>query len=119
RRSPDRGAGSSPQAPRPHAASSPPRSAVDPRLTTPTTQRFYGWRITWALAVTQTIGYGVFYYTFSVFLQPMELELGWTRAQASGAFSAALLLSGLVALPIGRWVDARGGRLVMTVGSVI
>lgn len=88
-------------------------------MTTPTTQRFYGWRITWALAVTQTIGYGVFYYTFSVFLQPMELELGWTRAQASGAFSAALLLSGLVALPIGRWVDARGGRLVMTVGSVI
>src|SRR5690606_38954256 len=29
------------------------------------------------------------------------------------------LLAGLVALPIGRWVDARGGRLVMTVGSVI
>lgn len=79
---------------------------------------FYGWRITWALAVTQTIGYGVIYYTFSVFLQPMELELGWTRAQASGAFSMALLLSGLVALPIGRWVDAHGGRLVMTVGSV-
>jgi len=78
---------------------------------------FYGWRITWALAVTQTIGYGVIYYTFSVFLQPMELELGWTRAQASGAFSMALLLSGLVALPIGRWVDARGGRLVMSVGS--
>lgn len=79
---------------------------------------FYGWRITWALAITQTIGYGVIYYTFSVFLQPMEIELGWTRAQASGAFSVALLLSGLVALPIGRWVDARGGRLVMTAGSV-
>src|SRR5690606_16815016 len=41
----------------------------------------------------------------------------WTRAQASGAFSAALLLSGLVAAPVGRWVDARGGRLVMSVGS--
>lgn len=79
---------------------------------------FHGWRITWALAVTQTIGYGVIYYTFSVFLQPMELELGWTRAQAAGAFSLALLLSGLVAVPVGRWVDSRGGRLVMSVGSV-
>ena len=87
-------------------------------MTTTPERRFYGWRITWALAVTQTIGYGVIYYTFSVFLQPMENELGWTRAQASGAFSMALLLSGLVALPIGRWVDARGGRLVMTAGSV-
>ena len=88
-------------------------------MTTTLTKGFYGWRITWALAVTQTIGYGVFYYTFSVFLHPMEMELGWTRAQAAGAFSAALLLSGLVALPIGRWVDARGGRLVMTSGSVL
>jgi predicted MFS family arabinose efflux permease len=87
-------------------------------LSTTPPQRFYGWRITWALAVTQTVGYGVIYYTFSVFLQPMELEMGWTRAQASGAFSMALLLSGLIALPVGRWVDARGGRLVMTVGSV-
>lgn len=79
--------------------------------------RFYGWRISWALAVTQTVGYGILHYTFSVFMQPMELELGWTRAQASGAFSVALLLSGLVALPIGRWVDARGGRLPMSAGS--
>jgi len=87
-------------------------------MTAPATTRgFYGWRITWALAATQTLGYGILFYTFSVFLQPMELELGWTRAQASGAFSAALLLSGLVAAPVGRWVDARGGRLVMSVGS--
>lgn len=47
----------------------------------------------------------------------MENDLGWTRAQTSGAFSLALLLSGLVAIPIGRWVDRHGARLVMTVGS--
>lgn len=78
---------------------------------------YHGWRITWALAATQTLGYGILYYTFSVFMHPMELELGWSRAQAAGAFSAALLCSGLVAVPVGRWVDARGGRLVMSVGS--
>ena len=79
---------------------------------------FYGWRVTWALAVTQTVGYGVLYYAFGVFIEPMEAELGWTRAQTSGSFSLALLLSGLTAIPVGRYVDRNGGRGLMTLGSV-
>ena len=47
----------------------------------------------------------------------MEAELGWTRAQSSGAFSLALLLSGLVAVPVGRYIDKHGARLLMTLGS--
>jgi MFS family permease len=81
-------------------------------------KRYYGWTITWALAITQTIGFGVLYYAFSVFIEPMEAEFGWSRAQTSGAFSLALLTSGLVALPIGRWIDRHGARAMMTVGSV-
>lgn len=81
--------------------------------------RFHGWRIAWALAVTQTVGYGVLYYAYSVFTVPMEAELGLTRAQTSGAYSLALLLSGLAAMPIGRWVDARGARVPMSVGSLL
>lgn len=79
--------------------------------------KFYGWRIALALAVTQTVGFGVLFYAYSVFTLPMETELGFTRAQTSGAFSMALLLSGLAAVPVGRWVDARGARLPMSVGS--
>ncbi len=81
--------------------------------------KFHGWRIAWALAVTQTVGYGVLYYAYSVFTVPMEAELGLTRAQTSGAFSLGLLLSGLAAMPIGRWVDARGARVPMSVGSLL
>lgn len=81
--------------------------------------RYHGWRIAWALAVTQTVGYGVLFYAFSVFLVPMESELGWSRAQTSGAFSLALLISGLSAVPVGRWVDARGARGLMTVASAL
>ena len=76
-----------------------------------------GWRIAWALAVTQTVGYGVLYYTFSVMALPMERELGWSRGALSGAFSLALLGSGLVAIPVGHWVDKRGARELMTAGS--
>ena len=79
---------------------------------------FYGWRITWALGVTQTIGYGVLYYAFSVFIAPMETELGWSRAETSTAFSLALLLSSVVAIPVGRYMDRHGARQLMTLGSV-
>lgn len=81
--------------------------------------KFHGWRIAWALAVTQTVGYGVLYYAYSVFTVPMEAELGLTRAQTSGAYSLGLLLSGPAAMPIGRWVDARGARVPMSVGSLL
>src|SRR5690606_41314948 len=79
---------------------------------------FHGWRIAWALAVTQTVGFGVLFYAFQVFTLPMEAELGLSRAQTSGAYSLALLLSGLAAVPVGRWVDRRGARLLMTVASL-
>src|SRR5690554_7722324 len=78
---------------------------------------YYGWRIAWALAVTQTVGYGVLYYAFSVFTLPMEAELGLNRAQTAGAFSLSLLLSGFAAMPVGRWVDANGARSLMSIGS--
>ena len=48
----------------------------------------------------------------------MEADLGWTRAQLTGAFSLALLIGGLAGLPAGWWLDKRGGRLLMTAGSI-
>ena len=78
---------------------------------------YYGWIIALALSITETVSYGVTFYAFSVFITPMEAELGWTRAQLTGAFSLALLIGGLAGVPVGWWLDKRGGRLLMTVGS--
>lgn len=78
---------------------------------------YYGWRIAWALALTQTVGYGVLYYGFGVFIKPMEAEFGWSRTQTSGAFSLALLVAGLAAIPVGHWIDRQGARGLMTLGS--
>ena len=58
------------------------------------------------------------YYAFSVILTPMEHDLGWSRATVTGAFSLALVLSGLGAAPVGRWLDGHGARGLMTIGSV-
>jgi MFS family permease len=79
---------------------------------------YYGWVLIITLGITETISWGVLYYAFTVYLAPMEAELGWSRGDMTGAFSVALLLAGLAAIPVGRWLDLHGPRLLMTVGSV-
>jgi MFS family permease len=82
-------------------------------------QLYYGWKITGALAVTETVSWGILFYAFSVFLVPMQDELGWSLAVLTGAYSLALLCSGLVAPLVGRWIDRRGPRALMTAGSIL
>jgi MFS family permease len=80
---------------------------------------YYGWVLVAMLGVTQTITWGILYYSFSVFLPFLEADLGWSRGEMAGALSVALLLSGVCAAPVGLWLDQHGPRLMMTVGSVV
>ncbi len=79
---------------------------------------YYGWYIALALAITETVSFGVIFYAFSVFIRPMEAEFGWSRAEISGAFSLMWLITGIFAFPVGYWLDKRGARLLMTAGSI-
>jgi MFS family permease len=78
---------------------------------------FYGWRIVGTLAVTETISWAILYYAFAVFQVPMRAELGFSTATLAGAFSLAVLVTGVAAVPVGRWLDAHGARGLMTAGS--
>ncbi|HEX2913441.1 MAG TPA: MFS transporter [Chloroflexia bacterium] len=80
---------------------------------------YYGWIMLFSLSVTETVSWGILYYTFTVFIQPMQKELGWSRGELTVAFSLALLLSGLAGVPVGRWLDGHGTRALMTTGSVL
>jgi MFS family permease len=71
------------------------------------------------LGVSELVSWGVLIYAFSVLVGPMNVELGWSLAQLNTAYAAGLLVSALVAVPIGRWIDARGARTVMTTGSLL
>ena len=82
-------------------------------------REFPGWRMVWALAVTETVSYGVLYYSFAVFLVPMRDELGASTAQLSGALTLALALTGVGGVLVGRWLDRFGARWVMTAGSLL
>jgi MFS family permease len=77
------------------------------------------WVIVWTLAVAQVISWGSLYYAFSLFVVPMQETLGWSRPLLNGALSLGLLTAGAVALPAGAWIDRRGGRTVMTLGSLL
>ncbi|MGH7279286.1 MAG: MFS transporter [Candidatus Rokuibacteriota bacterium] len=80
---------------------------------------YYGWIVAGALSVTETVSWGIIYYGFPVFLGPMELQLEASRLAVTGAFSLGMAVSALAALPVGRWLDGRGPRAIMTAGSCL
>ena len=64
------------------------------------------------------VSWGVLFYSFGVLLVAMEEDLGIGRATLTGVYSAALLVAGLTAAPVGRWLDRWGARRVMTLGAI-
>jgi len=80
--------------------------------------RTWQWGIAGALAVTETVSYGILYYAFAAFLVPMQRDLGFSAAQLTGAFSLALLVAAGVGILVGRHLDRHAPRAVMTGGSV-
>lgn len=80
---------------------------------------FHGWRIVAALAVTQTAGYGVLYYSFAVLLRPIAVALHASTATVTGAMTGSILAGAVMAVPVGRWLDRHGGRALMTTGSLV
>lgn len=77
-------------------------------------RRLVGW-----LSLAQLISWGSLFYTFALLMEPVERELGLSRSESSLAFSLALLVEGLVAYPVGRWIDQGHERVVITVGSLM
>jgi MFS family permease len=71
------------------------------------------------LCLTEITSWGILYYAFPVLAAHIETDTGWSPAAVTAAFSLALVVSGLMGIPIGRWLDRQGPRGVMTGGSVM
>jgi MFS family permease len=71
------------------------------------------------LSLGQLISWGSVFYLFALVMVPVEQTFGLSRTQSSLAFSLALLFEGLLAYPVGRWIDRGHERLVMTGGSLL
>ncbi len=75
----------------------------------------------WVAAVSfaQLVSWGSLFYTFSLLMPGIEQDLGLSRVAVSGAFSAALLASGVAGVAVGQWIQAGHGRIVMSAGSLL
>ncbi|MER6160354.1 MFS transporter [Streptomyces sp. NPDC001868] len=72
-----------------------------------------------ALCATQITSWGIVYYAFPVLNPQITASTGWSTTATTAAFSGALLISAVAGIPVGRILDRRGPRAVMTTGSVL
>jgi MFS family permease len=80
---------------------------------------FYGW---WVLAATSMIhlwGAGAFYYSFTVFFNPIVEEFGWSYAATSFAASLRNVEGGIISPLIGAAADRWGARRLLMLGAVM
>lgn len=85
---------------------------------TPARVPFYGWLMVSGLGVTELVSWGVLIYAFSVLIVPMHHELGWSTAVLNAAYATGVVISGILAIPVGRVLQSHGARGVMTTGTV-
>jgi predicted MFS family arabinose efflux permease len=72
-----------------------------------------------ALGITQIIAWGTTLYALGVLGKPIAADTGWGQSLVFGGLTVGLLVSGAVSAFIGRLVDRSGGRMVMSVGSIL
>lgn len=71
------------------------------------------------LCLTEITSWGAFVYAFTVASTTIAAAQHWRLTQLLGAFTLAQLVAGAAGFWVGRRIDARGPRAVMTLGSVL
>src|ERR1041384_2486267 len=72
-----------------------------------------------ALGITQITAWGTSFYCLGVLAKPIAAETGWATSTIFLGFSVALVTMGVISTSVGRLIDRIGGRIVMSVGTVI
>lgn len=71
------------------------------------------------MCIAQTTSWGVLFYSLPAAVAPISQDTGWSDTAITGALSAGLVVSAVAGLKVGTVLDARGPRMVMTLGAVI
>ncbi len=79
---------------------------------------FYGWWIALSGCAITGVSAGVSFWSFGIFILPIEQEFGWLRAEISIAFSLGWLVQGLLGPFVGRAVDRYGARPLILWGTL-
>lgn len=76
------------------------------------------WRLA-ALSIGQVVSWGILFYAMIVAAPVVAEDTGWSLTLVTTLFSAGLIASALVGVPVGRRLDQHGPRAVMTLGSTV
>ncbi len=80
---------------------------------------FYGYRIIVAAFFCVFIYSGLGFYSFSLFVRPLQADFGWGRGEIMAAFTVLFLVIGAASPIAGRVVDRYGVRIVAFTGALI
>ncbi|MBI4830707.1 MAG: MFS transporter [Candidatus Lindowbacteria bacterium] len=80
---------------------------------------FYGWWIVTASFIIIFFGAGIGFYSFSVFIKPLEAEFGWSRGLISSSVAVWAVVYGFSTPLIGVFLHKYGPRAVISVAAFI
>lgn len=78
---------------------------------------YYGWWLVLAACGGSGLISGLFLWSFGLYIDPVEEEFGWSRAEVSLGISIALLASGLASPLVGKLTDRLGARFTLLLGG--
>jgi hypothetical protein len=76
-------------------------------------------RLAWALGTNQLLSWATTFYVPAVIAGAAAAEMGVSTALLMGGFSCALLITGLCAPRVGRWIGQHGGRGALAASTVV
>jgi MFS family permease len=79
---------------------------------------FYGYWIV-LIAFLCLYSWGGIGYSFSLFVEPLQADLGWGRGEIMLAFTILLLIQAVLSPFVGRIVDLYGARRIIVTGAIV
>lgn len=79
---------------------------------------FYGWWVALGGLLAAAVGSGLTFWSFTVYIRPLEESFGWSRGEVSGAFSVGVVAWGVGSPVAGRALDRFGARRSFVFGAL-
>ena len=80
---------------------------------------WYGWRLLAGSVVAVALTAGTSFWSFGLYIEPLESQFAWSRFEVSNGFSLGLAASGVAAPFIGRWIERYGPRRIIFAGALL
>ena len=80
---------------------------------------FYGWAVVGGAWIMYMLNQAAFTWGFTVFVNPLAAEFGWSRTSITVAWALSLSWGLLLGPWFGRWFDRYGPRPIFIVGGVL